>query len=400
VINPSESSPIKLQLARNLVKTIKRGHAWVYAEALRQLPTAPQGSLADLYDTRGDRLVSRGFYDPDSPIAFRVCSTDPDELLDRFWAERSMDKALALRESMNFFEQGTNGFRLFNGEGDQLPGLVCDIYADVAVLSTDGPGPDRFWDTHSIAGWLNDRMGIQTVLLKRRDDRERTTTLISGSLEIEPVGFQENGISFTADLLEGQKTGFYLDQRDNRALIRKIAKDKSVLNVFGYTGGFSVAAGLGGAKSVTTVDQASPALAAAEMHWEMNGLNPSHHTIEAVDAFEFLKTAENRENKWDLVILDPPSFAPSQASLPQAKKAYTRLIELGARVTKPEGLLAPASCSSHVDRALFLEIIEQSISQARRKATILGIYGQPVDHPAPLVMPELRYLKFVLLSLD
>jgi 23S rRNA (cytosine1962-C5)-methyltransferase len=400
MINPSDHPPIKLQLSRNLVKTIKRGHAWVYAEALRSLPKAPAGSVAELYDQRNDRLIARGFYDPDSPIAFRVCTTNPAEMLNGLWAQTTMEKALAIREGLNFSTKDTSGYRLFNGEGDQLPGLVCDIYADTAVLSTDGQGPDRFWDTQSIAKWLNQRLIIQNVLHKSRVERKKALSLVFGNMPNGPVSFQENGIAFTADLIEGQKTGFYLDQRENRALIREIARDKSVLNVFGYTGGFSVSAGLGGAQTVTTIDQAAPALAAAVLHWEMNGLDPKNHTVKVEDAFEFLKAADKNAERWDLVILDPPSFAPSQAALPQATKAYTRLIELGARATKPGGMLAPASCSSHVDQFLFQEIIEQSISQARRKATVLGIYGQPPDHPAPLVMPELRYLKFVLLSLD
>jgi 23S rRNA (cytosine1962-C5)-methyltransferase len=311
-----------------------------------------------------------------------------------------MEKAVRLRESLGFDKHQTNAYRLFNGEGDGLPGLVCDVYAETAVLSTDGPGPEAFWDTAAIAAWLNQRLGIQSVLHKSRTAKGKMIATIFGKTPEMPVAFTENGVRFTADLLEGQKTGFYLDQRDNRALIGQLANGKEVLNLFGYTGGFSVYAGLGGAAKVSTVDQAAPALASAETHWQLNGLAPGQHNTVCDDAFGYLEASVKHGKGWDLVILDPPSFAPSQAALSKARQAYTWLIELGARVTRPGGLLAPASCSSHVDQAMFLEIIENSISQARRKATVVGIYGQPGDHPAPLVMPELRYLKFVILSLD
>jgi 23S rRNA (cytosine1962-C5)-methyltransferase len=311
-----------------------------------------------------------------------------------------MNKALELRKAFNFAQQKTNAYRLFNGEGDGLPGLVCDIYADHAVLATDGTGADNFWNSREIAEWLNQHLDIQSVLLKRRTADGKTISSIFGSAPKSPIVFRENDISFTADLLEGQKTGFYLDQRENRARIGQIAAGKTVLNVFGYTGGFSVYAGLGMAVKVTTVDQAAPALESADLHWQMNGLAPEKHTSICEDAFEYLKTSQKQNRSWEIVILDPPSFAPSEAALPQARKAYTRLIEIGARATKSGGLLAAASCSSHIDHSLFLEIIEASISQARRKATIVGIHGQPPDHPAPLVMPELRYLKFVLIRLD
>lgn len=400
MIKPSNTPPIELQLSRDLVKTIKRGHAWVYADALRRLPKASPGSQAVLLDNRGGRKIARGYYEPASPIAFRACTTQPEDKLTHSWAEKQLEQALALRKLIGFEEQQTTAYRLFNGEGDGLPGLVCDIYAGHAVLATDGEGANQFWDAPAIARWLNQRLGIESVLLKSRSTQGKSISPVFGSTPEEPVDFTENGVKFSADLLHGQKTGFYLDQRDNRHRIRQLARGKRVLNVFGYTGGFSVYAGLGGAAEVTTADQAQPALEAAEAHWVQNGMDPAQHHTAPGDAFEFLKTAVKQNQQWDLVILDPPSFAPSEAALPQAKQAYTRLIEMGAKLTSSGGLLAAASCSSHVDRAMFLQIIEQSISQARRKATLLGIHGQPADHPAPLVMSELSYLKFVLLRLD
>ena len=394
------SALVKVQLGRNLVRQIKRGHAWVYADALRQVPNVPAGTPAVLLDNRGGREIARGFLDPSGPIAFRACTTLSGEQLNDRWAAAQMQRALEIRQALFGADPETTAYRLFNGEGDGLPGLVCDVYARTAVLLTDGPAPAAFWQVEEIAGWLADNAGVQAVFHKSRDDSGSRVEQVYGREIEQPVDFRENGLRFTADLLEGQKSGFFLDQRANRALIEPLAKDRRMLNAFGYTGGFSVYAGRGGAAHVITLDQSAPALAAAETHWALNGLDPARHEIIADDAFAYLENAVKKNQRWDLVILDPPSFAPSEASVPAAVKAYTRLIALGAQVTASNGLLAAASCSSHIRRGQFLEIIEEAVSEARRKAGVLGIYGQPPDHPAPLVMPELRYLKFVLMQLD
>jgi 23S rRNA (cytosine1962-C5)-methyltransferase len=214
------------------------------------------------------------------------------------------------------------------------------------------------------------------------------------------VSFQEHGVRFTADLSQGQKTGFFLDQRENRQRIRQVAAGRRVLNLFGYTGGFSVYAGLGGAGHVTTVDLAGSALAVAEQHWQLNDLPPAGHRTVTADAFEFLEQARRKGDHWELVIADPPSFASSEAAVPRAVQAYQRLIAACAAVSNPDGLLAAASCSSHISPETFLTACEEGISQARRRATLLGLYGQPPDHPTPLAFPELRYLKFVVMRVE
>lgn len=389
---------IKLQLGRDLRRAIKRGHAWVYSQALKSTPQAAPGTPALLFDSRGRREVGRGFYDPDSPIALRVCSTQPSQALDDEWAARQMGKALALRRVL--FDNHTTGYRLFNGEGDGLPGLVCDVYSDLAVLQVDGAGAASFWQARGIAAWLVEHARVAGVYLKTDERSGIQPTALAGEIPAAPAPFMEHGLRFTADPVRGQKTGFFLDQRENRALVGSLAKAKTVLNMFGYTGGFSVYAAAGGAKHVTTVDLAAPALAQAQMHWESNQLPVTAHSTHAADAFEFLQKAAKAKQFWDMVVLDPPSFAPSEAAVPAAVKAYTRLIAAGAKATASGGLLAASSCSSHIDQARFMVICEEAISRARRRATTLGIYGQPPDHPAPLVMPELRYLKFVLMQLD
>ncbi|NIV11059.1 MAG: class I SAM-dependent rRNA methyltransferase [Aliifodinibius sp.] len=396
----NQSPPVKVQLARNLVKVIKRGHAWVYADALRSIPSIEPGTPAILLDNRGGKEIARGFLDPTSPIALRICTTQPGHHPSPAWAETTMQRALALRKSLFSPFQHTNAFRLFNGEGDGLPGLVCDIYDHAAVIVTDGAGPEKFWRVEQIAAWLGDQLAVTDVYHKYRQETESNTVQILASSRDPVVYFQENGFTFMANPISGQKTGFFLDQRDNRKAIMPWAKEKKVLNVFGYTGGFSVYAGKSGATQVTTIDTAQPALKDAEQNWQYNHLPPEKHETICEDAFEALSGAKQQKQTWDLVILDPPSFASSESSLPQAVKAYTRLFTLGAQVTEKGGVLAAASCSSHLRRDQFLKIVEESVSAARRRATLLGFHGQPPDHPAPLAMPELRYLKFILLKLN
>lgn len=394
----NQQAPITLHLARDLRRSIKRGHAWVYRQALKSTPRAAPGTPAILFDASGKQEIGRGYYDPHSPITLRVCSTLPGQRLDDDWAAGQMEKALALRRTL--FDRHTTGFRLFNGEGDGLPGLVCDIYGDLAVLQVDGAGAAGFWQVDGIANWLTGHAAVARVYLKAAERSGLQPAALAGKAPDEPVPFLEHGLHFTADPLHGQKTGFFLDQRENRALVKSIAGNKTVLNMFGYTGGFSVYAGAGGARHVTTVDLAAPALAQAQAHWQANGLPADSHRTQTADAFEFFQAAAKAGQVWDLVILDPPSFAPSEAAVPAAVKAYTRLIAAGARATAAGGILAASSCSSHIDQARFLSICEEAISQARRVAATLGIHSQPPDHPAPLVMPELRYLKFVLIQLD
>lgn len=398
----SSDSPLVLRLNRDLARTIKRGHPWVYADALRDLPRANSGTPAVLLDNKKGQPVAIGFYDPASPLAFRVCDATGLSKLDGRWAERRLRDALTLRASL-FDEQAadiqTTGYRLLNGEGDGTPGLVVDVYGSAAVMKLDGAGPCGFWNASEIAGWLAESSSLKCVY-ERRKERGTEGRVLVGSIPQHPVPFVEHGLKFTADLVKGQKTGFFLDQRENRHTIRHLARGRSVLNLFAYTGGFSVAAGCGGATQVTTIDLAKPAIDAAVDHWRLNGLPESAHEALAADAFVFLDEAAHERRRWDIVVVDPPSFAPNQESIPKATTAYQTLIAAGARVTSKGGLLAAASCSSHINLEAFLTICEEGVSEARRRATVLGIHSQPADHPTPLVLPEFRYLKFVLMRVD
>lgn len=389
--------PLSLRLNRDLARMIKRGHPWVYADALRDLPRAPAGSPAVLLGNRKGEALAVGYYDADSPLAFRVCDTDGRRRLDQRWAEARLTAALAIRQQL--FDSTTTGYRLFNGEGDSLPGLVADIYAQAAVIKLDGAGPSGFWNVQDVSDWIAEKLAVSSVY-ERRKERGHEGQPRCGARPLAPVEFLENGMRFTADIVKGQKTGFFLDQRDNRLLIRNLARRRTVLNVFSYTGGFSIAAGIGGAAQVTSVDLAEPAIQAARNHWTLNGLDEANHEAFAVDAFQFLDDAATHRRRWDITIVDPPSFAPNQESVGKAVAAYQTLIAAGSKVTSSGGLLAAASCSSHIDLPQFLKICEEGISDSRRRATVLAIQGQPPDHPSPLALPEFRYLKFVLMRVD
>lgn len=394
----SLSSPVVLRLNRDLVRMIKRGHPWVYADALRELPKAPAGSSAVLLDNKKGQPVARGFYDPGCPVALRICEPDPETDLDDRWAQKRLRAALGIRRAVVLSER-TTGYRLINGEGDGMPGLVVDVYGDSAVVKLDGEGPRGFWNAAEIAKSIAEELSIDCVY-ERLKERGSTGRVLVGRAPEAPVEFLEHGLKYTADLVRGQKTGFFLDQRENRQTIRQVADSLRVLNIFSYTGGFSIAAGAGGATHVTSVDVAPAAIEAADSHWSLNGFPPAAHEGVVADAFEFLAEASRQRQRWDVVILDPPSFAPNRESLNKAVAAYENVIEAGARVTARNGKLAVASCSSHVDLPLFLQCCEEGVSKARRRGAVLHLSGQPADHPSPLALPEFRYLKFALIQLD
>ena len=384
---------VVLKLTRDRTRMLKQGYPWIYRDWLRELPPAPAGSFARVRDKDGS-LLAFGLYDPTGPLAVRVCALDREQLNDALIRSR-FEAALALRRSL--FDGDTTGYRLFNGEGDGVPGLTCDLYGDHAVLKLDGEGPAGFWNVDAVADWLDERLSIARVFLKHRSDAATRGRAIRGPVPAEPVRFTEHGRHFQADLVDGQKTGFFFDQRENRVLIGGLARGRSVLNLFAYTGGFSVYAGANGAARVTTVDLARPAIEEARRNWALNDLPASTHDAEAADAFGFLEAARAEKRSWDLVVVDPPSFAPAQRHVEKALASYQALFVASLHVLAPGGIIALSSCSSHVSPEMFLELIEASVSKARRLATVIGVTGQPADHPFPLVCRELQYLKFVLL---
>ncbi|MCA9131917.1 MAG: class I SAM-dependent rRNA methyltransferase [Planctomycetales bacterium] len=394
MVRAGKQLPVRLR--KDLTRSIKRGHAWLFSDAI-ELVIAPAGSVALLSDRQGDKQLASGIYAPEHAIPLRVCRTQPPFALDDAWLQQQLEIAAELRARV--FDAQTTGYRMVAGEGDGLPGLIIDIYDRTAVIKLDGGGPEAFYQPRGIARWLQTQCGMQCVVLRSRERGQDGETLL-GETPTAAIPFLENGLRFSADVLRGQKTGFFLDQRDNRALVGRLSRGCRVLNLYSYNGGFSVAAGQGGAQHVTSVDIARPAIEAAERHWLDNGLPPQSHRGQAADCFGFLQAAVEARESWELVICDPPSFAPSEKVRPRALAAYGRLAQWASRVTSRGGLLALASCSSHVDRAAFTAVNVEALGRARRKASLLADCGLPLDHPTPLAMPELRYLKFQLFRLD
>lgn len=391
----NSKTPIELFLNRNLERSIKAGHPWVYADSI-EAGQSPKGNLAILKAKNG-KTIAKGIYDRESPLAFRVCVVGNDPL-DDHWVKGNLEKAFSRRS--HILNVHTNACRLIFGEGDNLPGLVCDIYGDVLVFQLDGAGPAGFWNVKNITLWFSQKMPVKTAYLKYRSDQKKAGEILLGDKALSKVLFQENGVKFKADIINGQKTGFFLDQRENRLRIKSLSNNKTVLNLFGYTGGFAVYAGVGKARHVTSVDISKSATMESHQNWLLNDLRDDLHLPVTANAFDFLAQACQEKKKWDMVVADPPSFASSSKNVEKAKHSYINLFASAAKVLNKRGILAASSCSSHINSQLFHQLCEEAISKANRRGTVLGFFNQPEDHPYPLACQELRYLKFLLIMVD
>ena len=315
----------RLVIARPALPRILAGHPWLYREAVKG--SAETGAVVVLEDGSG-HVVGRGVFDAGSPLAVRMW-TRGDAPLD---VPGRLASALALRGRL--FDEATTAYRLVHGEGDRLPGLVIDRYGPTAVLRTDGDAAALVYAAHAATfeRQLRD-LGIETLLHKRIASRKTEASAPPevgwGPAPTGPVEVREHGMAFVADLLRGQKTGAFLDQRDNRRRVGELARGRRVLNLFSYAGGFSQAAALGGAPRVTSVDVAHEAHGTAQRSFKLAGLDPSAHAFVTADAFQWLESTKER---FDLVVSDPPSFAPNEKSLPKALAAYRRLHRACARV--------------------------------------------------------------------
>jgi 23S rRNA (cytosine1962-C5)-methyltransferase len=396
-------------LRKNLGRAVRRGHPWIYRDAVTAPAGLPDGALVFVVDAER-RAVARGFWDARSPIAVRVVATAGEADTAGPGAGSGLDALVdarlgaALERRLAFIDRAaTDAFRWIHGEADRLPGIHVDLYGAAAVVRADGAGARAFYrDLPARLAAAAAARGLALAAVVERGPRDQpdgdggaATTwgaLPEGELEV-----RENGVRFGVDLAHGQKGGLFLDQRDNRALVRTLAAGRRVLNLFGYTGGFSVYAALGGAALTTTVDVAAPAIAAARRNFERNGLGDllsAAAQLHAEDAFAFLERAAAEGARWDLVISDPPSFAPSEQAVPAALRAYARLHRLCAAVTAPGGLFCAASCSSHVRAEAFLETVAAGARAAGRAFSLVGLRGAAACHPSLAAFPEGDYLKF------
>ncbi len=386
--------PLRIRLTKELRRHIQAGHPWIWADALEPMRIGT-GTVVDVIDGHG--FVARGLYDARSPIGVRVATLDADEAVDAAFVRKRLIEALAARRGA-FDASTTDCFRWCNGEGDFLPGVVVDVYATVAVVRLDGEAV-RAWRDAVADALLDVGQGLGVSHVYERSRGGQGVVLRGGPPPV-PVEVREHGVRFAVDVVHGQKTGFFLDQRDNRRAIQPYVDGARVANLFGYTGGFSVYAALAGARQVTTVDSAADAIRDARSNFVLNDLPPDRHAFVVEDVFAWMERARSTGERFGLIVVDPPSFAPSEKALKKALVAYRDLFAAALQLVEPGGILAPASCSSHVDPAMFLDILRDAGHKARRRLRVLEARGQPADHPTLPAFKEGRYLKFALVRAD
>ncbi len=376
---------------------LRRGHPWIWRDGVtRGGEGLETGAVIEVRASEGEPL-GQGLWDAASPIAARLYTPDlaprlaPETIVAS--VARAVERRVSFRES-----SATTAYRMCNGEGDRVPGVVIDRYDDVGVLRLDGDAVATWLgEIGPLLGELLARHGVRSIGV-RRDRRGSDTKLepLFGASPPDSITVRENGVSMVVDLAHGQKTGAFLDQRDNRARVRELAANRRVLNLFSYAGGFSTAAVLGGARQVTSVDLAQAAHRAAELSMRANGIDPGVHVFVTSDAFVFLASAKSKGHAWDLVVSDPPSFAPSEKAKPRALAAYRKLHGACASVLAPGGILCAASCSSHVTAEDFASTLDDA-ALGRADLSVVGLFGPPADHPTLASFPEGRYLKFAVL---
>jgi 23S rRNA (cytosine1962-C5)-methyltransferase len=377
------TKPVAVILRKDLARTLRQGHPWVWRDAIIDPGNISSGEIVAVESKQG-RAIVYGYWDARSPIAIRVLDLTPVEDKNALFCRR-LGNALAMRRA-HLDLRRTTTFRWVHGEADRLPGIHVDVYADVVSLRFDGEGSRACYrDLPDLLMNCSADLPIRKVV--DRDSRFETG---------EEVEVLENGVRFIVDVGRGQKGGLFLDQRENRQAVAERARGKTLLNLFGYTGGFSVHAACAGATRTDTVDIARPAIEAARRNFQCNLLDLAHTGLHAADVFDFLGKAIARGETWDIVVSDPPSFAPSKNSLDAARKSYLRLHRLVAQVVGKGGLLCAASCSSHISRAEFLTLVKKGVEQAGRKFELECYRGAGLDHPTLPMFPEGDYLKFAL----
>ena len=391
-------------------ESLLRFHPWVFSGAIRSIeldadyPHAqPQeGEIVKVVDCKG-KTLGVGHYQIGS-IAVRILEFGVGELPKDFWKTR-IAAAYSVRESLGLVTEENNTYRLIHGEGDFLPGLIVDVYADTAVIQAHSVG--MHYHREEIAKAIVEAVAQVDKVYYKSDDTlphkaniqgDRVGYLIGGDrVEDKEFWAKENGLSFRIDWLRGQKTGFFIDQRDNRALLEQYAKDKDVLNMFCYTGGFSVYALRGGAKKVHSVDVSQKAVDLVRSNVAYNFGEEAPHEAFAEEAFEFMS---KNTNTYDLIILDPPAFAKHRDAVKNALRGYQRLNAKGIQSIRPGGILFTFSCSQAIDKDMFRLAVFSAAAQVGRKVRILHQLHQPADHPINIYHPEGEYLKGLVLQIE
>ena len=381
------------------VQPIWAGHPWVYAQAIDHVEGgATPGDEVTVVDPRGNTL-GRGFYSPASAIVVRILTRDPTTRLDAGYFRQRTARALALRVSLGLATDADAGFRLLNAEGDGLPGLVMDRYADVVAIQfgTIGMKMREMLVHEAIETLLSPRAIVDrsSPLSAKMEGFEASCGVVRGS-DVRDLVFTERGLKFRIPLDVGQKTGFYFDQRPLRARVEQLAAGKRVLDAYCFVGAFALSAARGGAREVVAVDESALAIEVGAECATMNGLQGRVRFVKD-DARRALSDAKGQ---FELVIVDPPRLAPTRGSREQALVAYARLAENGCRATSPGGLLVLCCCSASIDIHALTRALAMGAARANVEATVLERWFQGPDHPVPASFPEGVYLKAVLARVD
>lgn len=389
-----------IQLRHGKAESLKRFHPWIFSGAIQRMPdNLTEGQLVRVIDHKGDFLAI-GHYQIGS-IAIRVLSFVERKIDNEFWKER-LSEAFNMRCSIGLVErEDNNTLRLVHGEGDQLPGLIIDLYGKTAVMQAHSVGM-HLYRKEIAAALIDVCKGIienvyyksETTLPFKADLHEKDGFIIGGNEDNIAI---EYGLKFHIDWLRGQKTGFFIDQRENRKLLEQYSIGKNVLNMFCYTGGFSVYALRGGATRVTSVDSSAKAIDLTRANAELNFPGDSRHDAYAEDAFKFL---ERTGDDYELIVLDPPAFAKHKGALRNALKGYTRLNAIAISKIRKGGIIFTFSCSQAVNKDQFRLAVFTAAAQAGRHVRILHQLHQPADHPINIYHPEGEYLKGLVLEVE
>ncbi|HEU4923341.1 MAG TPA: class I SAM-dependent methyltransferase [Burkholderiales bacterium] len=391
---------MNLLLRKGREKSLKRRHPWIFSGAVEKVNGKPAlGDTVELLDGT-KRLLARAAYSPKSQIRARVWTFDPSEQVDENFFRTRIQTALALREALPAAKHA-NALRLVHGESDALPGLVVDRYADVLVAQFLAAGVERWREP--ILDALMELSGCAAIFersdaeVRKLEGLEPRVGFARGNRNAARCPIIEYGLNFRVDVEQGQKTGFFLDQRENRQRVRSLAAGRHVLDGFCYTGGFSIAALAGGAKRVTAIESSRAALEVARENLAANPLDASRMEFQRGDVFEKLRRLRDQNAKFDLVVLDPPKFAPTVAQVKKAARAYKDINLWALKLLAPGGLLATFSCSGGVSAELFQSIVAGAALDARADAKIIERFTAAADHPVALEFPEGEYLKGLLL---
>lgn len=381
---------------------IKEGHPWVFDESIEKENHPPRtGDLAIIFDQKKNQFLACGLYDLDSPIRIKLLQFKKSRAIDAAWFKEKVAEAFTKRAAL--LKTDTNSFRLIYGENDGFPGVICDVYDECAVLKLYS-GAWFPYMKHLVEAILACvdlkcivlRLSRNTAALKETFGF-KNGDVIFGVLENEEVVFKEHGINFSANLIHGHKTGYFLDHRHNRKRVGELAQGKEVLDVFAYAGGFSVHALCGGANRVVSLDISAQALEMAKKNANLNGNFPQHELLVG-DAFEQLSALKKNKQTFDIVVVDPPSFAKKASEVAGAIKAYERLLALAYPLVRKGGILVFASCSSRLGSEDFFELVEQGLKRQGLDYSIFKTSFHDVDHP--ISFPEGAYLKCIYCLID